>query len=487
MGFNLSDEGFLWYGVQRVMQGEVPIRDFLAYDPGRYYWSAVLMSLWGDNGIVALRVTESLFQSIGLFVGLLLIARSEKRQPLFFLALSTITLTAWMFTSFKVFDISVSILLVGAIAFLVQKPTMRRYFITGLCVGVAAIFGRNHGVYALVACVGVVAYLKIKRTDGTGFFKGLGILFLGITVGYIPVIAAVLMVPGFATSFLDTIRYLFESKTTNITLPIPWPWIWLRMIDASVPPIVAMTGLLYSLFFIAIPYFGVRSTARIIWRKFQEKSSSPTLVAASFLALPYAHYAYSRADIVHLAMGIFPFLIGCLVVLARQPARIKWPVTLLLCSASLCVTFNYHSGWQCRYAMQCVKTEISGSQIDVDAYTAGEIRLIRNLASQYSPDGQNFLFTPSWPGAYAILDRKSPVEEIYAMTHRSPAFEQAEISRLKTAKLSFAFVLDFPLDGRDELRYPNTHPLTYQYIRDNFVLISKPSDSNQQFYVAKKR
>jgi hypothetical protein len=480
-GFNLWDEGFLWYGAQRVMLGEVPIRDFMAYDPGRYYWSAALMSLWGDNGIMALRGSVAIFQTIGLFVGILLIARTVKKQNVFYLLLSAMTLAIWMFPRHKLFDISLSILLIGVLTFLVQNPTSRRYFFVGVCVGLTAIFGRNHGMYAVAGSLGVMLWLSIKRIEGPVLIKGFSLWAGGVTAGFTPLLLMTILVPGFLAAFLDSIRFLFEVKATNLPLPIPWPWL---VNFNSVPLSDAIRGIFIGMFFIATVVFGTLSILWVLWQKFQNKKVPPALVAASFLALPYSHYAYSRADVGHLAQGIFPLLVGCLVLLATQPAKIKWSLALILCTASLWVSLVFHPGWQCHFNKQCVNVDISGSYLQVDPATESDIRLLRSLSDQYAQDGQNFIATPFWPGAYALLERASPMWEIYALFPRSQAFEQAEIERIKTAKPGFALVIDLPLDGRDDLRFRNTHPLINQYILDNFEPLPNSPNPTYQIFKA---
>jgi hypothetical protein len=481
IGFNIGDEGFLWYGAQRVMRGEVPLRDFMAYDPGRYYWSAAVMKAWGSDGIMPLRAAVAIFQAFGLAVGLFLIGRSEKNRSILYSVISALILVAWMYPLYKSFDIAVSIMMIGALTFLIEKPSISRYFIAGICLGVVAVFGRNHGLYGAAGSLGVIGWLRINRTEGPTLAKGFFVWVAGVVVGFSPILLMALLVPGFAASFVESIRFLFEYKSTNLPLPIPWPW---RVNWASGSLVDSARAVLIGIFFIATLAFGLLSLIWVVLQKLRHQQVQPVFAAASFLALPYAHYAYSRADVDHLALGVFPLLIGSLVLIARRSTPVKWSLAIAFCVISLCTMYAVQPAWQCRPAAACVDVEISGTSLRIDPNTAVAIKFVRGLAATYAPNGGNFVVAPFWPSIYAVFDQRSPMWEIYALFPRSQAFQLAEIERIKKANPRFILVLDIPLDGRDDLRFTRTHPLIYQYIVANFERVSASPSPDVQIFKA---
>jgi len=485
VGFNLWDEGYLWYGVQRTLNSEVPIRDFMAYDPGRYYWSAALAVVLGGSSIMHVRIAVAVFQTLGLLTGLLLIAQSSKSRGasgVLFLAIVALTLAIWMFPRHKLFDMSLSLLLVGALALLVRRPTPWRYFAVGVAVGLVAVFGRNHGVYGTVGSFGVMLWLCVGPGTATGFVRGALLWGAGVVIGFLPIILMLLFVPGFGTAFWESVRFLFQQNATNLPLPIPWPW----TVDFAASSLSdAIRALLVGLTFVAVLAFGWLGAIWALAQRFKRRRLPPVFISAVFLAIPYAHYAFSRADIGHLAQGIFPMLVGFFVIVSTLDGKVKWVLSAALCATSLWIMSVQHPGWQCMVSGQCVDITVSGSVLKVDPATANDVALLRHLSDQYAADGRSFVATPFWPGAYALLNRRSPTWEIYALFPRQEDFERHEIERINASSPGFILVLNLPLDGRDELRFQNTHPLTYKFILDNFERIPFPSPPGYEIYKSK--
>jgi hypothetical protein len=75
--------------------------------------------------------------------------------------------------------------------------------------------------------------------------------------------------------------------------------------------------------------------------------------------------------------------------------------------------------------------------------------------------------------------------EIYALFSRSATFENREVARSVASNPGFVFVIDLPLDGREELRFRNTHPLTYRYILENFDPLDVSQNPSYQIFQAR--
>ena len=124
--------------------------------------------------------------------------------------------------------------------------------------------------------------------------------------------------------------------------------------------------------------------------------------------------------------------------------------------------------WECRYAVECRQVQINEDVITIPGPIADEIDLIQQFGDRFLQDGGHVYITPFWPGAYSILNTRSPVWEIYAIWPRNDAFQQREIERLKATKPTAVLLKKEGLDGAEERRFRNTHSMMYEYLRKQY-------------------
>lgn len=478
-GFDLADEGYYWYGAQRVLRGEVPIRDFMSYDIGRYYWAAFFMYLIGSDGIFTARLSAFLFQVSGTFVGVYLCLFSMRKEGLIkwtFALLVASILTVWVNPYYKAFDHATSEIIVGAIVLLVKFHKPSAWFASGVCLGVAAMIGRNHGVYGALSFAGVILYLYTNALYRAPVVKLCPYFAIGVLLGFAPTLIMMIFADGFAAAFVNSIIVILTTGATNIGLPVPWPWSAnLRGNGFLIAMMRCGIGIGF-VFLIAMPFFGMVILAR---KNIDLRDNRQiVLLAATAAAIPYSHYAFSRADATHLALGIFPALIGLMAVggVMTGLKTLALAAFVLLGSTITVSKLNLYLSAHLLGA-KLLQTEVDGQSLwTIRSVTIGLNWAREALAGQ---DSVNFLAIPDMPGLYAIQRKKMPLWEIYPLTPQSSKFESGEINRLQSSMPDLVLLSDHALDGNPQFRYSYMHPFTYAWILSNYKLLSIEGPTGQ--------
>ncbi|WP_424683253.1 hypothetical protein [Frateuria sp. YIM B11624] len=460
-----ADEGYLWYGVQRVLAGEVPLRDFMSYEIGRYYLVAALLAPFGANGLLALRAALAVFAGLSLALCTGVVGYHWRESRVSRLIPVAVLFALWLVPRHKVFDIAICAVLVLAVYRLFLRPGASRCFQWGLAVGIAAVIGQNHGFYGLLASVLAFAWLW-RAERAAPRLSWLAACAAGVVVGYLPVLGFALFVHGFAQAEWSALHYLLvEYKGTNLPLPVPWPWLtWPRW------PAIGWTQALGSLFFVGLPVALAAAGLRL-WRR-GDRAGSPLAAAAWVIALPYANVAFSRADISHLAQALLPFLLLGLALFAPASRsgirRLAVPVLLLLVSLPVALVLQpRHAALTAQADLQQV--EVLGDKVMVSRRAASVLAL---AASQ--GEGRPVLAVPVYPGLDAAFGMRSPTWGIFPLFPRKPDFERQEIARIEADPPALVLVAQGGVDRRPDLAYPATHPLTYRYVVDHFDRIPSP-------------
>ena len=480
IGINVGDEGYLWYGVVQTLAGEVPLRDFQSYDPGRYYWAGFWMLLFG-KGIISLRLSLAIFQAIGLTLGLLALRRVIRSWSVLFIAGAILLM--WMIPRHKLFESSLSMAGVYFAVRLIENPSFRRHFISGIFVGIAAFFGRNHGLYNFVAFAGLILFIRL-RLEKTKLLKCGSIWLCGILLGYSPMLAMMLTVPGFFNAFMVPFENMLRMGSTNMPLPVPWPWRCNDLQKSLVPwpwnhnylqKSLLSTIILFcrSSFFLLLPLFHVFAIVSSLLSKKEYLKRKALLISSGLVGVVYMHHAFSRPDLPHLGQSIAPLLICMLAVpFAFNFTRKKIVCTILL-TVLLTMTFlsagMYSEFYQKIKAKPGVfiKTDAAGDELWLYRDLAQYFEVIKQINSELVPADEGFLIAQQWPVMYPVLQRKSPLHTIYFLTIESEDNQKKMISQLKEKKVNWVVLSGFSRDGKWS-NLGRTHKLIWEYFREHY-------------------
>ena len=458
----------------------MPIRDFRSYDPGRYLWTAGCASLLG-SGVVGLRHANALFQVLGLFLALLSIRRVLHSR--WGLVLAGLVLSLWFFPSFKVYEHTAAVAAVFFALRLVEYPSLGRHFASGVVAGLAAFLGRNLGVYCLLASLGLALFLCFKdKSDPGTVVRRLGAGMVGAAVGYTPMLLMLLFIPGFFSSFIESILLLFGPGAPILPKSVPWPWTLGFPTGLDIKELHRFCS---SFLFVLFPVVYLIAAVEILKTGAGVLPSRSLLIAATAVGLPFLHHAFMRPDLGHLGQVSHPFLMALLALpagLGLGPKKRALPLlfAFLLTISVLVVP------WQLLPTVAKIRAAVSAEpslrrhrigndQVWLSREKSKYLQAIGTAVSSEGGSAEDILIVPEMPGLYAVLGKTSPVWDPYPLFPAQVKLQRAMIEGLAEKNVAWALVSARQIDGMEARQFRRTHPLVWQYILREFDPVPLPA------------
>lgn len=481
-GFNMGDEGWLWYISQHISFGKMPIRDTFGYDPGRYLWSAAWFKILGADGLFEQRLANASFGVIGLACAYATMQRAYVNATTR-VAVTIMLAIALCYPLHKVYEQSLSLIGVALIAYVLRHSTdPRRWLILGIATGIAACIGRNSGVYyAIASCAALATTWRLSgRRVG---IRSVTTYSGGLLVGYSPMVFWFILDSRFRHAMIESILF---TRQWLLPLPIPFPWRVTQNISSASSLQLTMVSWLIILT-IALYLIQTMTLLRRITDGIKISPLFALEAAATCVGIPYLHQSLERADFPHIAQGILPlFLLSSAQITESIKLRRSFLAILflLIAMASWLPSEPIMHFWLLRRhdpsAMSSVT--IDGHNFNLEQSTAELLRSVRRVAEGCRVGDGQLVAMPHFPGLLAYLHVQSPYWEMYYLYPRGAKFQQSEIAQMEEFGTKVA-VVDWTtaLDGHAKMRFEALNPILASYIRTHFKNIqtgAMPSNVN---------
>lgn len=165
--FLINDEGFANYNAMRILNGEMPFRDFWSvYPAGQLYALALVFKIWGAN-LLASRVYDTVIKFIVVTAMFLIYRRNGSKVG----AYAAAGIAALLIARTTVFSspiypaFGLGLLAVLTCTAYLRTGGLRWILAAGVCTGAASLFRWDFALYSALAVLGTVLFVA-REWDG---------------------------------------------------------------------------------------------------------------------------------------------------------------------------------------------------------------------------------------------------------------------------------------------------------------------------------
>jgi hypothetical protein len=427
LGIDFGDEGFLAYGAVRVMEGQMPNRDFVSLQPPlSFYTAAAAFKILGTSLATLRRFGLCLYTLIPLLV--YAISRQRAGRLTSLIAAAPLLILGMPFFNFVPFAVwqGVTASLIAVLFILRAAITGRRAWAlaAGAATALTILSRHDQGFYLALAVLTFGLILKYPGRQGADEhpLEMLAFWAAGTAVPLLLLAVPWLVAGSIPDMFKQLVLFPLTTYARTSSLPLP-------VVDLSAGGQWAM---LASMFYL-VPTFYVLAALRLLWTALARRCFDTDLRIQTFLlvfSILFYCQALTRSDFYHLLITLSPFFI----VLAWTAedvsrsiggavnARVRaWPLSWVTPTAIL-GTFGAIGAWlllqvspatlaSTKRPMRALDLERGG--VEMDSSPAESLEGIVSLIQKYASPDRSILSLPYNPMLYFLAERRNPTRWNY--------------------------------------------------------------------------
>ncbi len=429
-GIVLFDEGYYAHIADRIINGQIPYKDFfLQFTPGYFYLLSVIYKIFGEQIIVGRFLT--LFICLGILITTLKITDkfnfSYLRQRLLvflsvisfgFPLINNMSLLAWI-------SVLISLLVIYSYILWFEEKKMKHLVLMSIFLSLLFLFKQNLGIYFLLV-FNIFLFLSEKKQ----LLQKLKSIFILDSI--------------FISFFLVWFIYFFILQTNvgQFVEFLSFNRRYLALYPLSYPPlsfILQPTG-----FVKLLPYYLPVFLSLFILKEIYKKNNKPIIFFSTISLGGFFGTVFPTSDLLHVYPFFASVLVSGLIFFKNKKQEKLWIIfTIISILIGFYLTFfREYYRYQPKYSLQNTTLNLPRTEgILIDSPLSSNLEEVYYFIHSRTSD-KDFIFSyPFSPMLYFVLQRQNPSKfSIYYPGYLTTTQEKETINDIHKKNVKYIVV-----------------------------------------------